>query len=287
MSAGAGVPGALADARRWYAEDLRATAPVRRPEVVAAFAAVPRERFLGPGPWRIHPRRWEAPPHTSASDDPREVYHDVLVSIDEGRDLNNGQPSLWAFLFDRLGVEPGATVLQIGAGVGYFTAILAELAGPEGRVIAYEVEEALARRAADALSDRPQVEVVAGDATRAPDLPALDVVVAAAGVTHAPEAWLSRLAQGGRMLLPFTAEDWRGVLVLLEREGERVRASSLGPCGFYPCRGARDADEAAALAQALRASDGRAPPLRALHRGSPSSDEGVWYAGRGFWLSLG
>ena len=282
MSAGDGVPGALEDARRRYAEDLRATAPVRRPEVVEAFAAVPRERFLGPGPWRVH--RWGSSPHTSATDDPREVYHDVLVAIDEGRDLNNGAPSLWARVFDRLGVARGETVLQVGAGTGYFTAILAELVGPEGRVIAYEVEGDLARRAAVSLAGRPRVEVIAGDATQARDLPALDVVVAAAGVTHPPEGWLSRLCDGGRMMVPLTAEDWKGILLLLTREGERMRAVSLGPCGFYPCEGARDAGEAAALADALRGLEGE-PPLGALHRGAPPADEGVWYAGRGFWLS--
>ena len=249
--------------------------------MVEAFAAVPRERFLGPGPWRVH--RWGAPPHTTPTDDPRELCHDMLVAIDEGRDLNNGSPSLWARVLDHMDLAPGATVLQVGAGPGYFTAILAELVGPEGHVIAFEVEEDLARRAARALGDRPQVEVVAGDATAARNLPALDAVVAAAGVTHPPEAWLSRLAPGGRMMLPLTADDWKGILLLLRRDGERVRASSLGPCGFYPCRGARDAREAAALAEAL---GGGVPPLAELHRGAPANgDERVWYAGRGFWLS--
>ena len=153
-------------------------------------------------------------------------------------------------------------------------------------MIAYEVEEDLARRAAEALSERANVEVVAGDATAARDLPALDVVVAAAGVTHAPDGWMSRLAEGGRMMLPLTAEDWRGILLLLTRDGERVRAASLGACGFYPCRGARDPEEEAALGRALRASDGKAPPLAELRRGTPPEGcERVWYAGRGFWLS--
>ena len=46
----------LARMRGWYAEDLRLRTPVRRNlSVVEAFAAVPRENFLGPGPWRILP----------------------------------------------------------------------------------------------------------------------------------------------------------------------------------------------------------------------------------------
>ena len=43
----------IAAARRSYAEELRLTAHVRSPAVIAAFAAVPRERFVGPGPWHV------------------------------------------------------------------------------------------------------------------------------------------------------------------------------------------------------------------------------------------
>jgi len=44
----------LAQLRRWYAEDLQMRAPIRHNlAIVEAFAAVPRERFLGRGPWRI------------------------------------------------------------------------------------------------------------------------------------------------------------------------------------------------------------------------------------------
>jgi len=60
--------------------------------IVGAFAAVARERFLGPGPWSI-----QAYPHDvflTPNDDPHWVYHDVLVSIDPARQLNNGMPSL-------------------------------------------------------------------------------------------------------------------------------------------------------------------------------------------------
>lgn len=86
----------LAAARRWYAEDLRYKTPVlRNPQLIDAFAAVPREQFVGPGPWRIIPHPYEEP-FLTADDDPRWLYHDVLVSIDASRHLNNGLPSFWA-----------------------------------------------------------------------------------------------------------------------------------------------------------------------------------------------
>src|SRR6201996_3284608 len=57
--------------------------------------------------------------------DPRHVYHDVLIALDEARGINNGQPSLW----DELGIRTGEQVLHLGCGTGYYTAIAAELVG--------------------------------------------------------------------------------------------------------------------------------------------------------------
>src|ERR1700757_2799568 len=117
----------LAQLRRFYAEELRAAAPVRRNEsVVEAFATVPRERFLGPGPWRIIPTKWMDAAYVTADADPARLYHDVVVAIDETRNLNNGEPGLWARLFDQLDLRPGERVMQVGAGTGYYSAVLAE-----------------------------------------------------------------------------------------------------------------------------------------------------------------
>lgn len=277
----------IAEARTWFAEDIRAAAPVRNDaSIVDAFARVPREHYLGAGPWRIQPRQLDRPAYDSPNADPRHIYHDVLVSIDADRDLNNGLPSLWAYYFDHLRIRPGATVLQVGAGVGYFTAILAELAGPTGRVIAYEIDASLAARAERNLQSYPIVEVIAGNATAAADLPALHAVAAFAGATRIPDLWLSKLASGGRMAIPFTGEDRWGFMLLIERSGDDFAATALGSCGFYHCGGARTPDEAAALHAALAAHDGKAPALGRLYRGQPQqNDPGVWYRGDGFWLS--
>jgi GNAT superfamily N-acetyltransferase len=83
-------PDPVVTARRGYAEELRFTAPIRSPAVVAAFAAVPRERFLGPGPWRILSPMSPGEYWTTEDADPRHLYHDVLAAIDEPRRLNNG-----------------------------------------------------------------------------------------------------------------------------------------------------------------------------------------------------
>jgi protein-L-isoaspartate(D-aspartate) O-methyltransferase len=89
-------------ARLSYAEELRFTAHIRSTAVVAAFATVPRERFVGAGPWRIRSPMDIVEYWTTADADPRAGYHDVLIALDEARGINNGQPSLWALLLDHL-----------------------------------------------------------------------------------------------------------------------------------------------------------------------------------------
>ena len=63
-------------------------------------------------------------------DDPARLYDDVLVAIDLARGINNGQPSLHALAMEALAPAGGETVIHIGAGAGYYSAILAELVGP-------------------------------------------------------------------------------------------------------------------------------------------------------------
>ena len=129
---------------------------VSDPRVEAAFAATPREDFAGPPPWRIGSGGLFG---RTTVDDPACLYDDVLVAIDAGRGINNGQPSLHAQSIDALALKEGEIVVQIGAGAGYYTAILARLVGVAGRVIAYEIEPDLAERAAANLARYPQVEV--------------------------------------------------------------------------------------------------------------------------------
>ena len=99
-----------------------------------------REHFLGQGPWPIlrWPRRYIPTP----SDDPVYLYQDALVGIIPERGLNNGQPWLHAMLIAAAGPRPGEHAVHIGAGVGYYTAILAHMVGENGRVTAIEFDNA-------------------------------------------------------------------------------------------------------------------------------------------------
>jgi protein-L-isoaspartate(D-aspartate) O-methyltransferase len=108
-------------ARQSYADELRFTARVRSLAVVSAFATVPREQFVGQGPWRMKSSMDLAEYWTTDDDNPSRVYHDVLIALNESRGINNGQPSLWAHLLDRLGLAMGEHVIHLGCGTGYYT----------------------------------------------------------------------------------------------------------------------------------------------------------------------
>ncbi len=275
-------------ARRWFAEELQYVVRVQSPAVVQAFASVPREHFAGPGPWRILSPRRSEDYWTTEDTDPRRLYHDVLVAIDETRRVNNGQPSLWAQLFDGLDLAAGDHVIHVGAGTGYYSAILAEIVGPTGRVTAIEIDPDLAMKARRNLaSDWPQATVVAADGfTYRPDAPA-DAIVINAGVTHLSLVWLDALApENGRLLVPFTRANWTGGFLLITRnvgETRRYPARYVMWTGIIPCIGGRDPTAEAQLNAALARSG--PDTIRSLRRAPDQPDETCWLAGDGWWLS--
>ncbi len=291
--------------RRWYAEDLRLQAPVRRNmAIVEAFAAVARERFLGPGPWRILLDRPHGENLLTPDDDPRWVYHDVLVEIDPTRGLNNGMPSFWARNFDHLDLRRDRRVMQVGAGTGYYAAVLAELVGTDGHVIAIECDDELAARARINLEPWGQVDVVHGDG-RTHDPGEVDVIIVCAGSTHPAPLWLDRLAPGGQLLMPLTNEnrwgfllratrcrdyDEASIVLPTARDPNRFDAVSISGVGIFPCIGGRDEQAAKRFQDALdglrRGSNFTEIPIEALHRGDPGAEvmDKVWYHGPGFWL---
>jgi protein-L-isoaspartate(D-aspartate) O-methyltransferase len=120
----------LAIVRRAFARQMLAHAGVRNDRLERAFAMIRREDFLGTDPWRIvgHP---PGPP--LPVNDPVYAYQDAVFALVPERGVNNGSPSLHAKMLNDLAVEPGQHIAHIGAGAGYYSAMLAELTGVSGR----------------------------------------------------------------------------------------------------------------------------------------------------------
>ena len=185
----------LAIVRRAYAKHVLANADVDDAHVEAAFAAVRREHFLGPGPWPM--LRWPHRYVPTPSDDPVYLYQDALVGIIPERVLNNGQPWLHAMLIAAAAPGPGEHVVHIGAGVGYYTAILAHMVGESGRVTAIEFDDGLAERVAANFAGQPSVRALQGDGSQI-EFDLADVIYMNAGATRPADIWLdrSRMAAG-------------------------------------------------------------------------------------------
>ncbi|MCA0239790.1 MAG: protein-L-isoaspartate(D-aspartate) O-methyltransferase [Proteobacteria bacterium] len=269
----------IADHRRFYAEYIVRSAGSGDQRLIEAFAAVPREDFVGPGPWQVFVGSGYLP---TLSDDPRLLYQDVLVALAPERQINNGQPSLHARCLAAVAPAAGETVVHLGAGSGYYSAILAELVGSAGRVIAIEREADLAERARAALQRWPQAEVRHASATDAA-LPASDVIYVSAGATHPPAAWLDALRVGGRLVFPLTPHEGFGVMLLVTRRSDAsYAAAALMRVAFIPCIGARDDAASASLAKALQRQS--LQDVRSLVR-SATPDGSAWCSGDGWWLS--
>jgi protein-L-isoaspartate(D-aspartate) O-methyltransferase len=248
----------LDDCRLFFSEEVCLAANIRSPALVDAFARVPREKFLGAGPWRTAtPDMGMGAAYRMTDDaDPRHIYHNVSVALDPGRDLINGQPGTLARWMDELDIRAGDRIFHLGAGVGYYTAILAEVAGAGGRVVASEVDADLAARARANLAGYANVEVHSGDGA-AFDPGECDAVLINAGVTHPHALWLDRLREGGRMVLPLTvamgATLGKGVVAKITREGSGFSARVVTFVVVYSCTGARDPQREPLLGKAMAA----------------------------------
>lgn len=265
--------------RSFFARLITASAgvPPQDGRLAAAFAATPRERFVGPGPWKVFTAVGYI---DTPTDDPAFLYQDVTVALKAEGQINNGQPILHALCLSALKVKEGETVLHVGAGTGYYSAILARLVGPAGSVVASEIEEELAERAAANLSDLPQVMVQRRSGSEGP-LPACDGIYVNAGATAPLDCWLDALRPGGRLLFPLTpAQGPGGMLLVTRTAADAFDARMVCRAMFIPCVGARDEE----TAQRLTAAFQRPDTVRSLHRATPP-DTTCWCAGDGWWLS--
>ena len=265
--------------REFYARYVTRKAGVDDPRIVDAFASVERERFVGAGPWQVFIAGGYI---STGTDDPRLLYQDILIGLSVDRGINNGEPSLHAKCIARADPQAGETVIHIGSGTGYYTALFAHLVGSHGRVHAYEIEADLAALATRNLAYAGNVSVRATSGVNAA-LPLANVIYVNAGATHPPAPWLDALAMGGRLVLPLTPNERLGCMLLVTRRTSTAYAARIfSTAGFVPCIGARDEEASRSLAAALDRGD--TDRVRSLRR-RVVPDDSAWCIGTDWWLS--
>jgi protein-L-isoaspartate(D-aspartate) O-methyltransferase len=270
---------AIEDFRDFYARFIVRSAGSSDERLIAAFSAVPRENYVGPGPWQVFVGSGYL---TTISSDPRLLYQDIVIGIASDRGINNGQPSLHARCLTACAPGSGETVVHIGAGTGYYSAVLAQLVGNNGKVVALEIESDLAARAGHNLAHLSNVSVSATSGTEG-SLPRCDLIYVNAGATHPVPSWLDALNVGGRLIFPLTPNEGFGCMLLVTRKNETVyAASAVTRAAFIPCVGARDEATSRSIASALERQSLKS--VRSLRRDDPV-DETAWCVGAGWWLS--
>jgi protein-L-isoaspartate(D-aspartate) O-methyltransferase len=196
---------------------------IRDERVLQAMEAVPRERFV-PEPER------------------RRAYADSALPIGHGQTIS--QPWIVAAIAEGLSLEGAETVLEIGTGSGYSTAVLARLAH---EVITIERVEPLAGQAREALAELGvrNVEVIVGDGTAGyPDRAPFEAIAVHATAPSPPATLLAQLAVGGRLVVPIASRT-ADMLTVFCRVAERLDPEGdgglerrvIGPCRFVPLIG--------------------------------------------------
>ncbi len=285
------TPDELKIVRRAYAKQITAAVRVADERIEAAFAEVPREDFLGPGPWPIFRMRQAYVPTPTA--DPVYLYTDDIVGIVPERHINNGQPSLHAYLLSQAAPRAGEHIVHVGAGAGYYSAIMSKLVTLSGRVTAIEFDPDLAARAQENLTSCRNVSVIQGDGSSVA-FDAADVIYVNAGATRPADLWLDRLNDGGRLILPlttdlgFTGSNWsnmhrRGAVFLVTRSGEEFHAKWISPVSIFPCEGMRDVESERALATAFDSGEYR--KVTRLYRADDVPSDQCWVRAPGWCLA--
>ena len=206
------MPDAFAAARDRMVETQLVRRDIRDPRVLDAMRAVPRHLFVPP-------------------DSVDEAYGDHPVPIGFGQTIS--QPYIVAWMVEQLRLTPESRVLEVGAGCGYQTAILARLAR---EVFAVEIIDALTARARATLAALgvTNAHLATRDGSLGwPDHAPFDAIVVAAAAREVPPALVDQLADGGRLIVPVGGEEFQ-TLRLVERRGAGASIEDLVDVRFVP-----------------------------------------------------
>lgn len=214
-------------------DKLIADGMIVSPSVERAFRTVPRHLFVAEG---------TSLADTYNPDDPVPIKRDadgVIIS-------STSAPFIQAQMIEQAALMPGDTVLEIGSG-GCNAAQLAEVVGPQGRVVSVDIDPEVTDRARvllDATGYGDRVEVVLADAeNHVPGLEGpVDAILVTVGAWDLAPAWLAQLSDNGALVV---ALRMNGITrsIGFRHEGDHLVSTSAEVCGFVPMQGAGAHDE--------------------------------------------
>ncbi len=172
------------------------------------------------------------------------IYSDaVLMHVDRSGTLlrsSNSQPSFVLWLLDRLKLEPGQRVLEIGSGSGWLVAIMSRLVGPAGTVTGIEILDDLAERSRQDIAALgiENVTILTGDGSSGVAGGPFDRVMVTAATWDITDGLFANVAVGGSLLVPILT-GWGDAceVALLRRSGETLTVEGSVAGLFVPLLG--------------------------------------------------
>jgi protein-L-isoaspartate(D-aspartate) O-methyltransferase len=205
--------------RRRLVEHLVRRKYITKHEVIKAMGKIPRHEFVPPGLRK-----------NAYVDSPQQIGFGQTISA----------PHMVGIMAEKLDIEKGQNILEIGGGSGYHAAVFAEIVGKEGHIYSVEYVEALAERARENIRKcglENIVTILEGDGSlglkeHAP----YDRIFVSCAAPMVPEPLLEQLKDKGKLLIPVGSMYYQ-TLILLEKKGGKLKEKEHGGCVFVPLRG--------------------------------------------------
>ena len=189
---------------------------IRNPDVVKAFLKVPRHHFLSKNQWQ-------------------KAYGDFPVQLIKGQTIS--QPYMVAIMTDYLSIHKSDSILEIGTGSGYQTAILAELAA---QVYTIELIQALYEQAKKKLYELfyKNIQFYFGDGTLGwPEQIKFNKIIVTAAAPKLPDSLISQLSDNGKLVIPIGKSPMYQDLYIIKKTGSHLDMQRSIGCRFVPLKG--------------------------------------------------
>lgn len=210
----------MKDKRKTLVDKLFNQGYIKSQKVKKAMLKVPREQFMPQG--SVY-----------------QAYADRPFPIGKGQTIS--APHMVAIIAERLDLEGGMNILEIGTGWGYNAAVVAEVVGRKGHIYTVERIPELAAKARENLEKTGYsgvVAVIEGDGTRGyPEKAPYDRIYGTASAPKIPEPLKEQLKIGGKLIVPMGSDYFQDLISMVRVSEDEYQTQNLGGVVFVPMIG--------------------------------------------------